>query len=76
VLAQGFGVIAIGIVVGVGISLAVARVLASELWQVSPYDPATLIGVIAVVIATGLAACFFPARRATRVDPLIALRHE
>jgi ABC-type lipoprotein release transport system permease subunit len=58
------------------VSLAVTRVLASQLWQVSPYDFATLAGVIGIIALTGLAACFFPARRATRVEPLVALRRE
>jgi ABC-type antimicrobial peptide transport system permease subunit len=48
----------------------------SQIWGVSPYDPATLLAVTAVVSLAGLAACYFPALRATRVDPIVALRHE
>ncbi len=52
------------------------RVLSSELFGVSPHDPATFAVVSAVVIAAGAVACWFPARRATKVDPLVALRFE
>jgi putative ABC transport system permease protein len=76
VLFEGFVLIGSGIVIGVACSLAVTRVLASKLWQVSPYDAATLAGVVVVVALTGLAACLVPAWRATRVDPVIALRAE
>jgi ABC-type antimicrobial peptide transport system permease subunit len=50
--------------------------MASQIWGVSPTDPATLITVVVVVLAVGLAACVFPAWAATRVDPLIALRYD
>ena len=76
VLTQGFGLVVLGLACGAGASLAVTRVLASQLWDVSPYDAPTLCGVAGIVALVGLAACYFPARRATRVDPLVALRHE
>ncbi len=76
VFSTGFGLIGAGIVIGLAASLAVTRVLANQLWQVSPHDFPTLAGVVGIIVLTGLAACFFPARRATRVDPLVALRHE
>jgi len=76
VLSDGFGLIGAGIAIGVGISLAVTRVLASLLWQVSPCDPATLAGVVTIIACTGLAACLVPALRATRVDPVVALRQD
>jgi putative ABC transport system permease protein len=54
----------------------VTRVLASQLWGVKPHDPLTLGAVVVVVAAAGVSACYFPARRATRVDPIVALRYE
>jgi putative ABC transport system permease protein len=76
VLRMGLRLIAVGVIVGTLTSLGAARVIASQLWGVSPHDPATLVGVVVLVILAGLAACYFPARRATRVDPLVALRYE
>jgi ABC-type antimicrobial peptide transport system permease subunit len=57
-------------------SLAVTRIAASQIWGVSPHDPLTLSIVVGVMVLVGLAACYVPARRATRVDPMMALRHE
>ncbi len=76
VLWMGARLIAVGIVVGLLASLAATRLIASQLWGVSPHDPTTLCAVVAVVVLTGFAACYFPARRATRVDPMVALRYE
>ena len=76
VFRMGSRLLALGLVVGLAASFAVTRVMANQLWEISPRDPATFAGVVAVVAAAGLAACYFPARRATRVDPLIALRYE
>jgi putative ABC transport system permease protein len=76
VLRMGGKLLGIGVLLGVAGAIAATRVIAAQLWGVSPRDPATLIAVIAVVAGAGLAACYFPARRATRIDPLIALRYE
>jgi putative ABC transport system permease protein len=76
VLGMGLKLIAIGAAVGLVVSLAVTRVLKDQLWNVSEHDPWTLGGVVALITVVGLAACYFPARRATRVDPMIALRYE
>jgi predicted permease len=76
VLRMGLRLSAIGIVLGLIVSTGAARAIASQLWGVSPHDPVTLAGVVAVVVFTGLVACYFPARRATRVDPMVALRYE
>jgi len=63
-------------VAGLLASLGVTRVLASQLFGVSPRHPATLGAVAAVVTLAGLAACCFPAQRATKVDPVVALRYQ
>jgi ABC-type antimicrobial peptide transport system permease subunit len=62
--------------VGLLASLGVSRVIASQLSGVSPRDPLTLCAVVGVLLVVGCAACYFPARRATRVDPMAALRYE
>ena len=76
VLRMGMWLVAIGLAVGLAASLAANRVLSSELWGVSARDPLTFAAVALVVLTAGIAACWFPARRATRVDPMIALRFE
>jgi putative ABC transport system permease protein len=74
VLRRGLQLVGLGVGVGLLASFAVARLIANQLWGVSPHDPLTLGAVVAVVALTGLVACYFPARRATKVDPLVALR--
>jgi putative ABC transport system permease protein len=64
------------VVLGLAAAAAATRLLVAQLWGVSPRDPATLAGVVAVIAVAGLAACYLPARRATQVDPLVALRYE
>jgi putative ABC transport system permease protein len=76
VLSKGLKLVIAGILMGVATSLGVTRLLSSEIWGVSATDPWTFSAVVAVVIAVGAAACLLPARRAMRVDPLIALRYE
>ena len=61
---------------GIAASSGVSRLLSSTLYEVNPGDPVTLVGSAIVLIAVALAACYVPARRATRVDPLVALRYE
>ena len=76
VLRMGGRLVGLGVVSGVAASFAVTRLIRSQIWGVSPHDPATLVVVVLVVSLAGFAACLFPARRATRVDPMVALRHE
>jgi predicted permease len=76
VMRMGLRLIGLGTVAGLATSFGVTRLLASQLWQVSPYDPVTISAVVFVVATAGFAACYFPARRATRVDPMVALRYE
>jgi putative ABC transport system permease protein len=76
VIRMGLGLVGGGIILGIVASLAVARVIATQLWGVSAYDPITLSTVAALLLITGIVACWVPARRASRVDPLVALRYE
>jgi putative ABC transport system permease protein len=76
VLREGGLVIAAGVGLGVAGAAISTRFLRTLLFQVQPGDPATLAAVSALLLAVGLAACYVPARRATRVDPLVALRAE
>ncbi len=76
VLRSGFGWIAAGIGLGLLASYGLTRFLASQIWGVSATDPWTFGAVVGLVVMTGLAACFLPARRAAGVDPLAALRYE
>ena len=76
VLAQGFRVAAIGIVIGLAAAFGLTRLLTSLLYEVSATDPRTFIAVATLLGFVALIACVAPARRAMRVDPLQALRHE
>jgi putative ABC transport system permease protein len=76
VLAEGLRLIAIGLVLGTGMALALGRVLRTFLFGVEPADPITFLLVVFLFTAVALLACFIPARRATRIDPMNALRHE
>jgi len=76
VLRMGLRLIAVGAAAGLLLSFAATRVLANQLWSVSPHDPATLAAVVGVMALAGLTASYFPARRATKVDPIVALRYE
>ena len=71
---MGLRLVAAGSVIGLLASFAATRLIAAELWGTSRHDPLTLIAVVVMIAVVGLAACYFPARRATRVDPLTALR--
>ena len=76
VLRMGLRLVGIGVGLGLVASVALGRVIATQLWGVSAYDPWTLVSVPAVLLLTGLLACWVPARRAASVDPLVALRYE
>jgi predicted permease len=76
VLRQGIVLAIAGAAVGIGVALGVTRYLASMLYNVRASDPATIAGVAILLTLVAFAACYIPARRATRVDPMVALRHE
>jgi ABC-type antimicrobial peptide transport system permease subunit len=76
VLGRGVVLATVGIALGVGLALGLTRVMTTLLYQVEPGDPATL-GFVALLLGiVALIACYLPARRASRVNPLVALRYE
>jgi putative ABC transport system permease protein len=76
VLGQGMAIAAAGVGAGVLVALGLARYLRALLFEVSPADPATFAAVAIVLGAAAFAACYLPARRATRVDAMVALRND
>jgi putative ABC transport system permease protein len=76
VLAEGAWLAAVGLALGLVSSIAATRLMATLLFGVKPVDALTFAAVLAILMAVTLGACYLPARRATRVDPIIALRYE
>ncbi|MGB6482533.1 MAG: ABC transporter permease [Candidatus Acidiferrales bacterium] len=76
VVGQGILLVLIGAAIGIAAAIGVTRFMATMLYGVHPNDPATIIGVAILLTLVALAACYIPAHRAMRVDPMVALRHE
>jgi ABC-type antimicrobial peptide transport system permease subunit len=76
VVMQGIKLAAIGVAIGTIAALGVTRLVRDLIFGVTPTDPLTFVGVAALLMAVAIAACLIPARRAMRVDPMVALRHE
>ncbi len=76
VLGHGASMALVGVAIGIAAALGLTRLMASQLFGVSPHDPLTFAGVAVLLFVVAVAACYIPARRAMRVDPIVALRHE
>ena len=76
VLGRGLLLTVIGLAIGIGGALGLTRLMATILYGIDARDPVTMISVAAVLATVAAAACYVPARRATKVDPIVALRYE
>jgi predicted permease len=76
VIRETLSLVFVGVVIGVPAAWALARLIASQLYGLSPHDPITLAGVTLLLFAAGALAAYIPSRRATDMDPMVALRHE
>jgi len=76
VLGNALTLMSVGVILGLGGALYLRRFLGTLLFEVRPDDPAAFLGIPLLLVAVGLLACYVPARRATQVDPIIALRYE
>jgi len=76
IMGQGLRLAVIGLGIGLGSAFALTRLMTTLLFEVQPNDPATLVSVAAAITGVAMLACFVPAHRATRVDPVVVLRDE
>jgi putative ABC transport system permease protein len=72
----GMKIVAIGILIGVGLALGLTRLISALLFGVTSTDPLTYVAVALGLAVIAFVACYIPARRATKIDPLVALRYE
>jgi predicted permease len=75
-LGEGMRMAVVGVAIGVALALVLTRLMASQLYAISATDPLTFTGVAIILVGVALFACYIPARRAMRVDPMVALRYE
>ncbi len=76
VIEHGARTALIGVAIGIGAALGLTRLMANQLFGVSAHDPLTFAGVALLLIVVAVGACYIPARRAMRVDPMVALRYQ
>jgi ABC-type antimicrobial peptide transport system permease subunit len=76
VLSEAVSIVAIGILVGIGTVFAATRLIETLLFDVAPQDPLSITAAALLMLTVSLIAAYWPARRASRVDPMIAIRHE
>ena len=76
ILRESALLVAAGVAVGLPVALAAARLISGQLYGLKPADPSTIAGAIFLIAAVGALAGYIPARRATKVDPMVALRYE
>jgi putative ABC transport system permease protein len=76
IVKQGMALAGAGLLIGLPASFVMMRLMSTLLFEISPRDPMTFTLVTALLVAVALVACYLPARRATRIDPMVALRYE
>jgi ABC-type antimicrobial peptide transport system permease subunit len=76
ILRETLGLVGIGVGLGIAVALAASALISTSLYAVKPYDPVTIAGSALVIMAAAAFAGYIPARRAMRVDPMVALRYE